>query len=182
ETANELLDETDYLTSYDPPDIKYAFNSDQGQQRLAEAISAQLSNVGVKTQLLPVSWESYPDKLSSMSYDFFRLGWDADYPDPDAFLYPLFHSSPTGLSNFTAYSNPQVDRLLESARIQTKSNSERIKLLQRAEQIIIDDAPMVWLFQKEAVKLAGSNTVGLQVDGMDMIDWSTLGLKDAPAK
>ncbi|MGE5404493.1 MAG: ABC transporter substrate-binding protein, partial [Candidatus Saccharibacteria bacterium] len=149
EAANELLDETDYLTSSNPPDIKYAFNSDQGQQRLAEAISAQLSSVGVSTQLFPVSWETYPDKLSTMSYDFFRLGWDADYPDPDAFLYPLFHSSLIGLSNFTAYSNPQVDRLLESARAQTKNNNERIKLLQRAEKIIIDDAPMVWLFQKE---------------------------------
>jgi oligopeptide transport system substrate-binding protein len=66
-----------------------------------------------------------------------RGGWCADYPDPENFADVLFH---TGSSqNNGGYSNPELDALLEAARIERDVN-KRIAIYQQAEQIIVDDA------------------------------------------
>jgi peptide/nickel transport system substrate-binding protein/oligopeptide transport system substrate-binding protein len=51
-----------------------------------------------------------------------------------------------------------------------------LKLLQRAEEIIVDDAPMLWLFQKKATALTGKHVRHLQMDGMGLIDWHKVEL------
>ena len=44
------------------------------------------------------------------------MGWIADYPSMDNFLYPLFQSSQARTGSYTFYSNKQVDDLLQQAR------------------------------------------------------------------
>lgn len=106
-----------------------------------------------------------------MDLAFFRLEWFADYPDPDSFLYSMFHSSKIGISNYFSYHNPQVDKILDASREEVKSQQERIKLMNRAEEIIIDDAPCLWLFQSTAAKMIGKNVGFFEVTSMEMIDW-----------
>jgi peptide/nickel transport system substrate-binding protein/oligopeptide transport system substrate-binding protein len=102
---------------------------------------------------------------------FFRLGWQADYPDADSFLYSLFHSSLLGISNYSGYNNPQLDKILEQSRAADYESEDRIKLLNRAEEILVDDAPFLWLFQKKASKMIGKDVSSLKINGMEMIDW-----------
>ncbi|HET9910650.1 MAG TPA: ABC transporter substrate-binding protein, partial [Anaerolineales bacterium] len=66
-----------------------------------------------------------------------RGGWCADYPDPENFADVLFHSGSS--QNNGGYSNPQLDALLEAARVERDVN-KRIAMYQQAEQIIVDDA------------------------------------------
>ena len=73
----------------------------------------------------------------------YSIGWIADYPDPENFLDILFHSG-SGL-NHMHYSNPQVDRLLESARVET-DQKRRQDLMLEAETLIVADAPWVPLW------------------------------------
>ena len=74
------------------------------------------------------------------NYKIASQGWIADYQDPHNFLDLQFHSqSPI---NDTKYSNPDVDRLLESARSEANSE-ERLRLYQEAEQIIVQEAPWI---------------------------------------
>jgi ABC-type oligopeptide transport system substrate-binding subunit len=73
----------------------------------------------------------------------YSIGWIADYPDPENFLDILFHSR-SGL-NHMHYSNPQVDRLLESARVET-DQKRRQDLMLEAETLIVADAPWVPLW------------------------------------
>ena len=61
----------------------------------------------------------------------FRYAWYADYPDPDNFLYPLFHSQ--SQTNYFHYRNPTVDQLLDDARRET-DDLRRVKLYREAEQ------------------------------------------------
>ena len=71
------------------------------------------------------------------------MGWVADYPDPQNFLDVLFH---TGTDENTGeYSNPEVDTLLEAARGEMDA-AARLKLYQKAEQMLVDDAACVPLF------------------------------------
>lgn len=182
EQAGELYEMTDYANLIKPPVLKIAFNSDAGHERLAAGIKTQLEMLGINSMLIPLQWDAYVKKISENQLSLFRITWEADYPDPDAFLYPLFHSRNIGLTNFTGYRNPRVDHLLDAARKEINHNDKRIKLLRQAEQVIVYDAPMVWLFQKEAVKLVGPEVAGFQMDGMQMIDWQKLRIRTDAAK
>ena len=68
-------------------------------------------------------------------------GWCADYPDPENFADVLFHTGST--QNTGDYSNPELDALLERARME-QDVSKRIQMYQQAEQIIVDDAPVLF--------------------------------------
>ena len=178
EKAIELLADTDYFKSVNPPVLEATYNTDQGHARVALALKTQLETMQIAVRPTSLSWEEYEKKMTSMQLDFFRLGWDADYPDADAFLYPLFHSSQIGFTNLTGYRNAQADRILEAARAETQSNTERIKLLRRAEQIILDDAPMLWLVQKEVVSLIRPDVQGFKRDGLGLVNWLNLRFQE----
>ena len=67
-------------------------------------------------------------------------GWFADFPDPDNFLRPLFHSD--GPMNNFAYENSEVDRLLDQVWSET-SYTTRTELYHRIEKIILRDSPII---------------------------------------
>jgi oligopeptide transport system substrate-binding protein len=68
--------------------------------------------------------------------------WCADYPDPENFADVLYHSG--AQQNLGHYTNPALDALLEKARVEPDT-ARRIQLYQQAEQIIVDDAPAIFL-------------------------------------
>ena len=70
----------------------------------------------------------------------FLYAWYADVPDPDNFLFKLFHSQSS--RNFFGYVNPVVDGLLFRARAE-QDPLQRVELYRRAEELILDDAPML---------------------------------------
>ena len=87
-------------------------------------------------------WPTFRGALEQGDVQLFRYTWNADYPDPDNFLYPLFHSA--GQRNYYRYHNPEVDKLLDDARGET-DDLRRIDLYRQAEQLILQDAPAVML-------------------------------------
>ena len=100
--------------------------------------------LGVAVEIVQVEWATYLDDLHSRKFQAFAgLGWQADYPDPQDFLDILFHTESE--TNHGAYSNAEVDTILEDARIERDGN-KRVELYNRAEQMIIDDAAWVPLW------------------------------------
>jgi peptide/nickel transport system substrate-binding protein len=87
-------------------------------QVAAEAIQAELGQVGVQTQIKPLGVGDYISAAGKGQYDLAVLGYS--YPDPDI-MYLLFHSSQgngAGL-NFTFYKSDTLDSLLNRARTVT---------------------------------------------------------------
>jgi len=175
ERANQLLAEAGFEDRNKLGTLYFTYNSDEGHTAMAGELVSQLKKIGVQVQPQQLDWETYKKQLARMGISFFRISWRADYPDADNFLYSLFHSRNVGLSNFSGYRNPQVDQLLDASRAEFDF-SKRIKLLQRAEDIIIDDAPHLWLFQKEACKLIGRDVNKFHLNCLEMIDWYELEL------
>jgi peptide/nickel transport system substrate-binding protein/oligopeptide transport system substrate-binding protein len=70
----------------------------------------------------------------------YRYAWYADFPDPDNFLFTLFHSQ--SANNYANYKNPEVDRLLEQARREI-DYLKRLQLYRQIEALIMADAPSV---------------------------------------
>lgn len=175
--AAQLLEQAGYPEGKGLPAITFSYNSDEGHQMVADNIALQLLPLGINLQLQPMHWDYYKKQMEQQALTCFRIGWAADYPDADSLLYSLFHSSMAGHGNYTGYHNPQVDKILDEARAATKNNRERLKLLGKAEEIIIDDAPMVWLLQKKSAAITGNQTQGLKIDRMGMVDWYTVQLR-----
>jgi oligopeptide transport system substrate-binding protein len=68
-------------------------------------------------------------------------GWCADYPDPENFADVLFHTG--SQQNAGGYSNPALDQLLEAARTEPDV-ARRMQMYQQAEQMIVNDAPVLF--------------------------------------
>jgi oligopeptide transport system substrate-binding protein len=92
-------------------------------------------------------------------------GWIADYPDPDTFISKLFASD--SALNYTKYSNPRVDELLEEAQNETDAE-RRYDIYTEAEQIILDDAAIIPIFWPVEHTLIKSCVVGYPVVPMQI--------------
>ena len=71
------------------------------------------------------------------------MAWQADYPDPQDFLDILFHSDSE--TNHGGYSNPEVDSVLEDARVEPDVQ-KRMELYQQVENTVVEDAAWVPLW------------------------------------
>ena len=101
------------------------------------------TTLGVEVEIQQVEWATYLQDLNQRKFQLFSLGWQADYPDPQDFLDILFHSESE--TNHGAYSNPDVDAILEEARVE-RDPGRRVELYNKTEQMIIDDAAWVPLW------------------------------------
>jgi oligopeptide transport system substrate-binding protein len=94
-------------------------------------------NLGVTITVENLEPNFYYDQIYSDNHgQLFSSGWCADYPDPENFADVLFHSAS---AQNGGYSNPELDALLEAARVE-QDVTKRIAMYQQAEQIIVDDA------------------------------------------
>lgn len=144
--AKELLAKAGYKDGKGFPEIELQFNNEPTHIRAAELILANLKDIGITCKMKIVDFREHLKAIEEGKASFFRLGWTVDYPDPDDFLYTNFHSSNINNGyNFSHYSNIEVDKLLEQARFELNQNI-RNELYQKAEQIILNDAPWVPVF------------------------------------
>jgi hypothetical protein len=93
-----------------------------------------------------VAWGStyLPQMVASM-LPVFIIGWLADYPDPDNFVFPFMHSQGT-FAAWQQYSNPTVDGLVESG-INTPDGPARQQIYYDLQEIYFDDVPSVTIVQ-----------------------------------
>jgi oligopeptide transport system substrate-binding protein len=130
-----------------------------------DRIVKSLAAVGIKASFqYQTDWPTFSRMVAEGKAPVFLYSWNADIPDPDNFLYLLFHSrSPR---NYTGYANEAVDELLGAARNE-RDVQRRVDLYRKVEQIVLDDAPVlpVWhyiyerLF-KPSVKSVEVNSLG----------------------
>ena len=112
----------------------------------------QFENIGVQLAVRPTDWNRFQDKLRKGNVQMYFLGWNADYPDPENFLF-LLHGAQgkvkTSGENASNYENPEFDRLFE--RMKSMYNGpERQAIIDRMVEISRRDAPWVWsLFPKD---------------------------------
>jgi peptide/nickel transport system substrate-binding protein/oligopeptide transport system substrate-binding protein len=129
-------------------------NNNPRHKAVAEAIQAQLMDLGITLEIQVLDWGVHLDIAERAETEMFRMGWVVDYADPDNFLYVLLHSDNWGSKgNYAHYKNPEVDRLLAEARVETEP-AKRLELYQKAEEIIVEDAPWVFLFHYTTSLLA----------------------------
>lgn len=108
----------------------------------------QFSKLNVQLVVRPTDYNRFQDKLRKGNDQLYTWGWNADYPDPENFLFLLY--GPNGQvkyngENASNYNNPQFNRLFE--RMKNMSDTpQRKAIIQKMLAIVRHDAPWVWGF------------------------------------
>lgn len=118
---------------------------------IASYIARQLEEIGLQVQVDVVQKSLLLELTSSSRASFFRGSWIADYPDAENYL-SVFYSKNPAPPNYTRYNNPAFDALFEKAIAET-NDSLRYRLYRQADQLMMEDAPVVPLWYDVAVHL-----------------------------
>ena len=96
-------------------------------------------NLGAKVEVRVLPFDQLDEQLTAGDYDFYHIGWWADYNDPMDYLNIWTTDSPLNQSGF---SNAQYDRLIADAKAETDP-TRRFQQLAQAEKILIEDEAVV---------------------------------------
>jgi len=138
EKARELLTAAGYPNGFETR-LAYGTYMAENQEQ-AEAIAADLAKVGIKVKLEPFERAVMWDRYKESKHQIFLYWWD-DAPEPDRYIYSLFHSS----SRPYYYKNPKIDELLDKGRTILDRNN-RAKVYSEIDKILYDDAPYLFLY------------------------------------
>lgn len=174
EKARRLLAEAGYPNGKGFPSITLEINSGGGRnEKVAEAIQSMLrDNLGVNIEISQVIFAQHTENIETAKTSFWRLGWQADYPDPNNFL-NLFYGKivpkdPKARSymNSFRYVNPKFDELFERA-LATTDAAERMKLYLQLDQMVTDDAPLLLIYYNLNRRLLQPWVRNLPANGME---------------
>ncbi|MBU5445159.1 ABC transporter substrate-binding protein [Paenibacillus sp. MSJ-34] len=137
-----------------------------GEARVPEAtiFATQMKeNLNVDVDIKTVEWGTFSDTVSKGKAPLFIAGWTW-YPDPDTFLYQMFHSKQIGsLGNGYGYNNPQVDELLTRAATESIDQETRKGIYRDALELILKDIPRIELSDIEIAWANNKNVKGFAV-------------------
>ena len=117
-------------------------------QRFGESIQGYMADAGMGSSIVVLDWGAYLADLATGNMQMFILGLANPLGDADMTLMSTFHSSGVGVSNYTRYSNPEMDRLIEEERREADP-VRRLELLKEAINLAVDDAAYVPTFVRE---------------------------------
>lgn len=164
--AKQLLNEAGFPDGKGLPNIKLltiAIYAD-----MANFIAKQLEESGIPVQVEVVQKALLLTMTSSSTAAFFRASWIADYPDAENYL-SVFYSKNPAPPNYTRYKSAAFDEAFEKA-IKEDNDSLRYKLYQRADQVMIDDAPVVPLWYDKVVRLVQPTVKGFPPNALNLLE------------
>lgn len=135
---------------------------------MANFIAKQLEESGIPVQVEVIQKALLLTMTSSSTAAFFRGSWIADYPDAENYL-SVFYSKNPAPPNYTRYKNPEFDKAFEKAIAET-NDSLRYKLYQLADQIMMNDAPVVPLWYDKAVRLVQPHVTGFKANALNLLE------------
>jgi ABC-type transport system substrate-binding protein len=106
----------------------------------------QFQKLNIQLEPRATDYNRFQEKMRKGDAQIFRWGWNADYPDPENFLFLLYSPNKkvgNNGENASNYESPEFDRLFE--RMKNMNDSpERARLIDRMLKIARRDAPWVW--------------------------------------
>ncbi|TNF98783.1 MAG: peptide ABC transporter substrate-binding protein [Gammaproteobacteria bacterium] len=106
----------------------------------------QFTKLGIELIVRPTDWNRFQDKMLKGTAQLFSMGWNADYPDPENFLFLLY--GPNGKTQYHGenganYSNPEFNQLFEKMK-NMENSEERQSIIDRMVEIVREDSPWLW--------------------------------------
>ena len=158
EKAKQLLAEAGY-----PDGIDVVITTSDAQLRIdiAEMVQNQLAAVGIRTSVEVLENATYLDKIVNGGFQMYILTWPTYTGDADYGLSDTFHTGSATWANTARYSNPDVDALLDTGA-NTIDQDARRDAYYKAQELIVEDCPWVFLWNSEEIAVARSSVQGLE--------------------
>lgn len=154
--------------------IALTYNLDGDHKAVMEMVMADWSALGIETSSNTAEWASIlSNTYPNADFQVGRLGWIADYPIMDNFLYPLFVTG--GDNNYGQYSSADVDKGLLEARA-IASDDDRVAKYQEVDKLIAEDMPVIPLFYYKHQMVCSQRVKSLYMDPQKLCDMSTVEL------
>jgi peptide/nickel transport system substrate-binding protein len=140
-----------------PVSFKMLFTATPRGRANGQVLQEFWKQIGANMEIEQIDQASFPPRAFQRKFDI--TGWRiVDFPDPDVQMYANFHTgSPVALAN---YSNPELDKLLERARV-TPDEAKRTEDYCAISRIINQEAIWFWTFQNTYYAIAKAKVKGV---------------------
>lgn len=126
-------------------------SSGLGDKARLDWLTKQFNKINLQLVVRSTDYNRFQDKIRKGDTQMFYLGWNADYPDPENFLFLLYGPQAKvakGGENASNYSNPEYDRLFEKMKNMDNSPQRQVIIDQMLE-ILRRDSPWLWGFHPQ---------------------------------
>ena len=146
--AQELMDNAGYEDRSTFPRVIISYNTHEDHKRVAEKVQAQLKkHLKIQVELANEEWKTYLQSLKMKRQQIYRMGWVADYPDPDNFMTLMTSYSE---NNHTGWENATYDSLVEEAGV-LSDKKERVNLYSKAQKILVEESvPVIPIYASQS--------------------------------
>ena len=165
DSAKQLLKLAGYESKDNFPELTIYTNKDYLD--LITFVAKQWEEIGIPVKIDLVETATLREKMRQSELQLFRASWIADYPDEESFL-NVFYSKNPAPPNYTRFNNPEFDHLYSEA-IKETVRPRREKLYQQMNQIIIDEAPVVFLFYDQTAWFVQKQIVNLKSNPLNLL-------------
>ncbi|HEX4922977.1 MAG TPA: ABC transporter substrate-binding protein, partial [Bdellovibrionales bacterium] len=176
ETAKKLLADAGYGEGKKKfPKIQLVFNTNEDHRRVAENIQAQLKrNLGIEVEIQNEEWKVFLNRLKTDPPEIFRMGWLADYPDPDNFMNLMTSYSE---NNRTKWKNTSYDKLIEQA-VAELNPEKRKSLYSQAQELLVEkETPVIPLFNSVRQLLISKRLENPPVNRLEHYSYKKVAIK-----
>ena len=163
--AKELLKEAGYENGNGIPTIELMYNSEGAHKDICQIIQQNWEEIGVNVELTNQEWAVFLNTRQQGGYEIARQGWIGDYSDPMTFLDMWV----TGRgNNDCGFSNSEYDSLIAEAKVETDTK-KREELLRQAEDILMDEMPVIPVYFYTTVMAWNDDVEGVLVTALGKV-------------
>jgi oligopeptide transport system substrate-binding protein len=171
EEARRLLAEAGYPDGRGMPEFSILVNKGMGHVPVAEMVMDQWkTRLGLRVRTEQMEFKVFQDRVRQGQYQVARAGWYGDYMDPNTFL-DMFVTG--GGNNETGWSSPDYDDLIGRAAREPDA-AARMRLLARAEAILLAETPILPLYYYTTLVLVRPGLEGVYSNPLNRIDFTQL--------
>ena len=165
EKAKELLKEAGYENGEGLPTIELMYNTEGAHKDVCQIVQENLAKIGVNVELTNQEWAVFLSTRQTGEYQIARHGWIGDYSDPMTFL-DMWVTG--GGNNDCGFSNSEYDSLIAEAKVETDTK-KREELLRQAEDILMDEMPVIPVYFYTTVMAWNDDVEGVLVTALGKV-------------
>ncbi|HEU5430331.1 MAG TPA: ABC transporter substrate-binding protein [Thermomicrobiales bacterium] len=176
--AKQMLAQTDYPNGGFT--IKYTYETGYAWKRpLGELFQSNMADLGITVEIQELSPSAWAALLSNpdTAADAFGLVWWPSLKTPYDYLFSLFATAAQGTAgyNWGYYSSKAYDNLIEQAWAEA-DETKRMALYGKAQQLLVDDAPALFIFERNYRLPMRDDVKGFVYNGFytETLDWYAL--------
>lgn len=182
--AKKLLAEAGYPDGKDFGTVTLRYNIDEIHSAVADEFSKQIYVVlGINVNIDGSTFEQLNQDYQDGKGDIFRMGWMADYPNPESFLMgfygkyvPQDDNTPSRI-NHSRYKNPIFDSYFEQGRNATKL-SDQMKYYSMAEIALLKDPPIIPLWYTGDIQISYSYVRNFYFNPLNLLNFREVYIKE----